>query len=62
MTKVYKYYISFAKRDGFGACFLTYGEPVDTQAMIERVQKDLKVLTGGDCCILYTKRIKGDRT
>jgi len=61
MTKVYKYYVSFAKQDGFGSCYLEYGEPVDTQVMIDRVQKDLKVWTDMDCCILCIKRIKGDR-
>lgn len=68
-SKTYKYFVSFTcEHEGilkYGNVTVAYGEPVDTEDMIDRVQRD--VANCIDCepknvATLFFKRIKNDRT
>lgn len=64
--KIYRYFVVFCSRamgdTRFEHIFMLYNEPLDTQAMIERAERDIKRVNSDNTVkIVFFKRIKDDR-
>ena len=64
--KTYRYFVTYCSRliddIRFEHIILLYVEPLDTQAMIERAERDIKRVTSdGTVKIVFFKRIKENR-
>lgn len=67
-TKTYLYHVSYSYQNEKGVNiadnYIKYGEPMDTQDMIERARRDLAIIkncNANELVIISFKRIKNNR-